>query len=141
MFESRDDDEKYLEDFKRLVTYEEFCKDKESFGIQEIENEILITRNDSLQITHKHLKSKGRGLKFESKTKKTGNRSDISSEEKEECKRSKKNIKMASEEQKLERKILRSEILSKLSSCYIKDINYDSLMNKLIDLEESFIQS
>ena len=141
MFESRDDDEKYLEDFKRLVTYEEFCKDKESFGIDELENEILIPRNDSLKTTHKHLKSKGRGLKFESKTKKTGNRSDISSEEKEECKRSKKNIKMASEEQKLERKILRSEILSKLSSCYIKDINYDSLMNKLIDLEESFIQS
>ena len=50
MAEEKNEEEKYLEHFKRLVTYEVFRKDKESFGIQEIENEILITRNDSLQI-------------------------------------------------------------------------------------------
>ena len=141
MSENKDDEEKYLEYFKRLVSFEEFCKDKESFGIDELENEILIPQNDILKITHEHVKSKGRELKLGRKTKKAGNKSDISCEDCDESEPPVKNIKSTQDSPKTGRIVLRTEIITKLSSCYIKDFNYDSLMNELIDLEESLIQS
>ena len=141
MSENKDDEEKYLEYFKRLVSFEEFCKDKESFGIDELENEILIPQNDILKITHEHVKSKGRELKSGRKTKKAGNKSDVFCEDCDESETPVENIKSTQDSPKIERIVMRSEILSRLLSCYINDFNYDSLMNELIDLEESLIQS
>ena len=141
MSENKGDEEKYLEYFKRLISFEEFCKDKESIDLDELQNEILIPQNDSFKIICKHVKSKGREEKVEKKTKKAGTKSDISSEGNKESETTVKNTKSAKEGPKTERIVMRTEILNNLSTCYVKDTTYDSLMNELIDIEESFIPS
>ena len=135
MAEEKDDEEKYLEHFKRLVSYEVFRKDKESFGVNELENEIFIIHDNLMKVINRHGKSKGSKTKVKRKYNTSRNKVSISSEEIEESEQT-----SSQECLKTERTIMRTEILSKLSSCYRKDINYDSLINELIDLEEGFIR-
>ena len=135
MSEAKDDEEKFLEHFKRLVSYEVFRKDKESFGVNELENEIFISHDNLMKVINTHGKSKGNKTKVKRKYNTSRNKVGISSKENKESEQT-----SFQECLKTERTIMRTDILSKLSSCYRKDFNYDSLINELIDLEEGFVR-
>ena len=139
MSEEKDDEKGYLEYFKRLVSYENLRKSKESIDVDEVENKIFLASNDSVNVAPRCVKSKGKKKKYGLKPKTSKNVLDISTDEGTETKTTTDSNNTELEGQTSHRIVMRIEIINKLSSCHKKDLTYDSYINELIDLEESFI--
>ena len=136
--DEKNDEKKYIEYFKRLLSYEGSRNEKTSIEIDEEEYEIFDLPNDSLKAIPKIAKSKNHKTKTLSKTKKSKNRVHASTEHyvNNENPGYKNENKLAHQDNY--RTFMRTEIINKLLSCYKKDAYYDSLINQLIDQEESF---
>ena len=136
--EEKNDEEKYIEYFKRLLSYEGSRNEKTSIDIDELEHEIFDLPNDLLKAIPKNAKSKNDKTKILSKTRKSKNQVHVSTEhyKKSENPGFENENKLAHQDNY--RTFMRTEIIDKLSTCYEKDAHYDLLINQLIDQEESF---
>ena len=139
MSEEKDDEKRYLEYFKRLVSYEDLRKSKESIDIDEVENKIFLVSNDSFNVAPRYVRPKGKKKKYGLKPKKSKNVLNISTEKGTEPKTTINSNNTELVGHTSHRTVMRIEIINKLSSCHKKDLTYDSYINELIDLEESFV--
>ena len=138
MNDEKNDEEKYIKYFKRLLSYEESRNEKTSIEIDEQEYEIFDLPNDSVKAIPKNAKYKNDETKTLSKTTKSKSQIPVSTEDDKKYENLRYNNKDKFVHQDKDKMLMRTEIIDKLSSCYKKDAHYDLLINQLIDQEESF---
>ena len=138
MNDEKNNEEKYIEYFKQLLSYEYFRGEKTSFEIDELENEIFDLHNSSLKVSSNYSKSKNSKTKTVSNTDKSKNQISASKEDYKKSENLSYNNKSKLVHQNRDRNCIRNEIIDKLLSCNKKDAHYDSLINELIDQVESF---
>ena len=140
MSEDINDEDRYLEYFKRLLSFEEDRKDDNFIQIVDLEVEIGFKQNKSMAKVAKNVTSKSKDKKSVLKTNKPKNNYSVNVEVDGKNKRD-GNEKRKAPSGDLEHRIaMRTEIIDKLQTCYKKDVIYDSLINDLIDYEESFVR-
>ena len=138
MSDEKNDEEKYIKYFKRLLSYEDSRIEKTSVEIDDLEYEIFDDANHSSKAIPKYAKSKNDKTKTVSKTEKSKNQIPTSAEDYKKSKTHGSDKRKRSIVQDNDRTFMRTEIIDKLSSCYKKDAYYDLLINQLIDQEERF---
>ena len=111
---------RYLEFFKRLVSYENLRISKESIDIDEVENEIFLASNDSVNVAPRYVRSKGKKKKYDLKPKTSKNVLVISTDKGTETKTRIDSNNTEFVGQMSRRTAMRIEIINKLSSCHKK---------------------
>ena len=137
MIQKIKDEEIYLEYFKELVEYQYHKKDKSLSLKFQCEFELLPNYVPNSAMEDHYYKSKG---KYSKKTLGKLNRKVQAEVSRNEDGLNEPQSRIVSEEVKNDRIIIRQNILTKISAVCKKDKTYNSLIEQLIDAEESFVQ-
>lgn len=132
------DEEHYIVYFKQLVEYEDGCKKGNIPSAFELETGLLSCCKSNFEIQRENAKYKGKRSKPTTRHSTTIKKCKTVCYVQDMDETDNKKINFLGEKE--DRIVIRKGILDQIQSCYKTDETYDSFIEQLINIEESFVQ-